>query len=150
MLHGNRLHSPAVSVALAVGVGLGPRPPRHAQLGIVLELGQQALEVARRQLDVPVELGDVREGSPLRAFQPDVERPRRGGRGQPVLHAAALRLLGDVEDLQEADPLGQLREDLGCTVGGAVVDEHPPIRGSRLARHGVGHQLEVSGLVADR
>ena len=150
MLERNRLHSPAIAVALAVQVWLGPHPSRHAQPRVALELCQQPLEVVWRQLDVAVELGDVREGAPLDAVQSDVERARRGSRRQPVLHAALPRLLGDVQDLYEADPFGQPRENLGCAVGGAVVDEHPLIRRSCLARHRVGHQLEVGGLVANR
>ena len=102
-----------------------------AHLGVPLQLAHQAFEVARRQVEVHVQLADVVEVVHLQVGEPLVEG---------IDHAAA--------DLAEAAvvPLDHLQvgdlglvglQDLGRAVGRAVVDHDPECRRNALPHHAV-------------
>ncbi len=82
---GSGLLAPTLAVALL------QNPAGQAQRRVARELAEQQLEVARRQLDVAVELGDVREGGPVGVPEPPIEGPRGRGDGEPVLRRVLLR-----------------------------------------------------------
>jgi hypothetical protein len=134
----------------AVGRRLVEHAAGEPELRVRLEALDQLAQVARRHLDVAVELHDVRVLAPVaHRGQADVEGPRRRRAREPVAHRARRGRMV-LDDGQERHLALEPAQDLQRAVVGAVVDDDPAGRRELLGGHGADHALDVRRLVAHR
>ena len=124
---------------------LGEHAARDAELGFAAELGQQALVIIGRQLDVAVELAHVREVAEYR-------RPWLNARASEACHSrsapsgngsggAAITRMNGICDAARL-------QDLARAVGRAVVHDDPLVGRARLRPYRADDRLDVPGLVS--
>jgi hypothetical protein len=119
------------------------RVAADAESRIGFELRQAALKVVRLERDTAVQLCEVVPEHALQLPEPRQKRLHSAAGGT----AAAFR---PVHHLNPSVLAGERVEQRGCTVGRAVVDDHPAKWSHRLVLHRLQRPPDVIGSVAGR
>ena len=128
---------------------LGQRPAGQAEMRVALELGQQPLEVVRRDHRVPIELADVRKRAPVQRLERPVVRAFDSRRGQAVSTSRDVRSRRR-EHAHERHSALESAQLLDGGVAGIVVHHDPQVGRPGLRNDCIRDLLDEIRLVVDR